>query len=54
MVDNEDICLCYCTTTYQTGDIMEKPLGNDKFVKFIDKLGIVSCLVIKRKYYINR
>ena len=54
MVYNEDICICYCTTTYQTSDIMEKPLGNDKFVKFRDKLGIVSNLVINGKYYINR
>jgi hypothetical protein len=47
LVDNEDICLYYCPTTEQTADIMTKPLGNDKYVKFRDKLGIVSGLVIK-------
>jgi hypothetical protein len=47
LVDNEDICLYYCPTTEQTTDIMTKPLGNDKYVKFRDKLGIVSGLVIK-------
>jgi hypothetical protein len=47
LVDNEDICLYYCPTVEQIVDIMKKPLGNDKYVKFRDKLGIVSSLVIK-------
>jgi hypothetical protein len=47
LVDNEDICLYYCPTTKQTVEIMTKTLSDDKFIKFRDKLEIVSSLVIK-------
>jgi hypothetical protein len=52
LVDNEEICLYYYPTIEQIASIMTKPLSNDKFVKFRDKLGIVSNLVLKGGYYI--
>lgn len=44
------MCLYYCPIAEQTADIMTKPLGYDKYVKFRAKLGIVSGLVIKGGY----
>lgn len=47
MVNYEDFCLCYCPRAEQTVDTMEKSLGYDEQVKFREKLGIVSALVVK-------
>jgi hypothetical protein len=54
LVENEEICLYYCLIVEQTTNIMTKPLSNVKFIKFRDKLGIVSGLVIKGGVKLNK
>jgi hypothetical protein len=45
-MDNGNIELQYCTTQEYTAEIF-KLLNLDKFVKFRDKLGVVSHMTIK-------
>lgn len=47
LVENEDVCLDYCLREMQITNIMTEPLGRDKVVNFIDKLGIISGFVIE-------
>lgn len=54
LVEDETIDLQYVPTMDQTVDILAKPLGPDKFVKFRGKLGVVDRLTIKGGYYDNR
>ena len=46
LVEDGSINLQYCPTEDQTTDILTKPVGPDKYVKFRDKLGVVSRLTI--------
>ena len=54
LVEDKTIDLQYVPTTNQTADILTKPLGHDKFVKFRGQLGVVDRLTIKGRYYNNR
>jgi hypothetical protein len=47
LVEDGSIELQYCPTEDQTADILTKSLGPEKYVKFRDKLGVVSRLTIK-------
>jgi hypothetical protein len=47
LVEDGSIKLQYCPTEDQTADILTKSLGLEKYVKFWDKLGVVSRLTIK-------
>ena len=47
LVEDGSIELQYCPTEDQTADILIKALGHEKYVKFWDKLGVVSRLTIK-------
>jgi hypothetical protein len=48
IVEDDEVELQYCTTQEQTVDIFTKPLGPNKFVKFRNKLGVLSKMTIKR------
>ena len=54
MVEDGIIALQYVPTTDQTADILTKPLGLDKFVKFKGQLGVFDRLTIEGGYYNNR
>ena len=54
LVEDGTIDLQYVPTTDQTADILTKPLGCDKFVKFRGHLGVLDRLTIKGGYYNNR
>lgn len=54
LVEDNIIDLQYVPTADQTADILTKPLGPDKFVKFRGQLGVVDRLTIKGGYYDNR
>ena len=54
LFEEETIDLQYFPTTDQIVDILTKPLGPVKFVKFRGQLGIVDRLTIKGGYYDNR
>ena len=54
LVEDETIELQYIPTTDQTADILTKPLGPDKLVKFRGQLGVLDRLTIKGGYYNNR
>ena len=54
LVEDKTIDLQYVPTTDQTVDILTKPLGPNKFVKFRGQLGVVDRLTIKGRYYNNR
>ena len=47
LVKDGSIKLQYCPTEDQIADILTKALGREKYVKFQDKLGVVSRLTIK-------
>ena len=47
LVEDGSIELQYCPTEDQTVNILTKFLGPEKYVKFQDKLGVVSRLTIK-------
>jgi hypothetical protein len=47
LVEDGSIELQYCPIEDQTADIFTKSLGPEKYVKFWDKLGVVSRLTIK-------
>ena len=54
LVEDGTIDLQYVPTTDQTADILTKPLGPDKFVKFRGQLGVLDRLTIRGGYYDNR
>ena len=56
MVEDITLDLQYVPTTDRTANILTKPLGPDKFVKFRfrGQLGVVDRLTIKGGYYDNR
>jgi hypothetical protein len=45
--EDGSITLQYCPTEDQTANILTKSLGPEKYVKFHDKLGVVSILTMK-------
>ena len=47
LVEDGSIEIQYCPTEDQTPDIITKALRPEKYVKFRDKLGVVSRLTIK-------
>ena len=47
LVEDGSIGLQYCPTEDRTSNILTKALGPEKYVKFQDKLGLVSRLSIK-------
>ena len=47
LVEDGSIELQYCPIEEQTADVLTKALGREKYVKFQDKLGLVSRLTIK-------
>ena len=53
-VEDGAIDLQYVSTTDQTADILTRPLGPDKFVKFRGQLGVLDRLTIQEGYYNNR
>ena len=54
LVEDGTIDLQYVPTMDQTSNVLTKPLGTDKFVKFRRQLGVVDRLSIKGGYYDNR
>ena len=54
LVEDGTIDLQYVPTTDQTANILTKPLGPDKCVKFKGQLGVLDRLTIKGGYYDNR
>jgi hypothetical protein len=47
LVEDGSIELQYCLTGDQIADILTKALGREKYVKFLDKLVVISRLTIK-------
>lgn len=47
LVEDGFVMLWYCPIEYQIVDMLTKSLEPDKFVKFWDKLGVVSRLTIR-------
>jgi hypothetical protein len=43
-VDNKQAKLYHCETREHSADIFTKPLGQDKFVHFSDKVGEISSM----------
>jgi hypothetical protein len=53
LVEDGSTELQYCLTEDQTADILTKALGPEKYVKFRDKIGVVSRLTIREGVKIN-
>ena len=54
LVEDKTLDLQYVPIADQTADILTKPLGPNKFVKFRRQLSVVDRLNIKEGYYDNR